>query len=536
MRGPWTDLWRWLVRARPPARALTGALLAGTFATLTGLALFVGAPYLLYYSVTHSSLASGSTLAVLLIAIELLAFLRAPSRYAERLSSHDLGLRSVTQWRRWLTATVGTWPYRRWSAAATGDLLDRALADTDALQDLWLRGVVPIASSLGAAVVADVVVIALPGPTTAAALTLLGVQLVALGATAAWLGRLSLEESAVRHARAGRTSVRVELQAVAGELRLLGAGAIVAQRLTASNEVVARVEATREHTRTALAALGAIVAILALPVVYLLGSLTSLGAGEQIVVMLVAVSVADLTMVVRASVIAGASVTSASGRLDSLEHVAPFGHQPFPEHAAIDVQPVGYSLGDSELLSNVEMVVAPGLRLAITGANGSGKSTLLRLLARLDELPNGSISIGGTDLNDIDEGELRAQVAYVPASPQLLSGIVSSVMTMGRQVVEPVDVALSELGIEATPTQRWTVLSRGEAQRAALARALLSGPRIVLLDEPTSGLGHHERQLVLRRLERLDATVIITTHDTELIEWCDASATLRDGRLSFLNR
>ena len=157
-----TDLRRlltWLERARPPRRALASALVAGLVATLSGVALSVGALALLVESAHRPGLAA---VAGVLIVIELLAFLRSPIRFYERMSAHRLGLSAVTRWRRWLVETIGRWSYQRWRTQAAGDMLERALRDTDELQDLWLRGVVPAISSLAAAMLADLIIGFLP--------------------------------------------------------------------------------------------------------------------------------------------------------------------------------------------------------------------------------------------------------------------------------------------------------------------------------------------------------------------------------------
>ena len=152
-------LLRWLGRSQPPRGALLRALLSGLLASLTSIGLFVGAVALLVVSATRPGLRA---VAEVLIVIELFAFLRSPIRFNERLSAHRLGFRAVTRWRKWLVASIGLWDFRRWRTFASGDLLERSLRDTDELQDLWLRCVLPGISSLATALVADVVIGLLP--------------------------------------------------------------------------------------------------------------------------------------------------------------------------------------------------------------------------------------------------------------------------------------------------------------------------------------------------------------------------------------
>ena len=106
---------RWLRRAQPPAFDLTRAILAGSVATLTSVGLLVGAVGLLVESARRPGLAA---VAGVLIIIEVLAFLRSPLRFFERVSAHRLGFEAVTRWRRWLVAMVGRWDYTRWRTHA----------------------------------------------------------------------------------------------------------------------------------------------------------------------------------------------------------------------------------------------------------------------------------------------------------------------------------------------------------------------------------------------------------------------------------
>ncbi len=538
--SPWRELARWVHRARPPQRTVAAALVAGSAAALTGVALFVGAPYLLVYSASHTKLVAGGTLALLLIVIELLAFLRSPLRFAERLSAHDLGLRSVTQWRRWLVHTVGSWPYRRWRAASSGDLLERAMNDTDTLQDIWLRCLVPLISSTLALFVADLFVgfmhaARFSGPQVA--LSLLATQLVVLAAYGAQLPRLVRVERLVRQARATRTARRVELLFAAPEIELLGRRDYLSDRLTAYNAHVATLERRRTQ-RWRLARLVAVVA----PVVSLLlvalaaGGTSHLAGRSGIVVILIALGVVELALAAHQALRVAVAVTTAAERLDELAHHVPTRSHGWPEHQMIDVEALRWRHGDVDVLRDVTFTVAPGRRVAITGANGSGKSTLLRALARLDEVPLGTITVGEVDLCDIDELALRRHLGYVSAEPGLLDGNADAVVRAGRASADASAGALEQLEITPNALGRLEHLSRGEAQRVALVRGLLDEPSVVVLDEPTSGLGAHERALVINRLSQLSASVIVATHDEQLVAWCDEHYELFEGVLRRLNR
>ena len=127
MNSASSRLRRWLERARPPRVALARALGTGLLATLTGVALFVGAVALLVVAADRPGLRA---VAGVLIVIELFAFLRSPIRFAERLASHRLGLRAVTEWRRWVVVAVGGWSYDRWRRYTSGDMPPRVLVES----------------------------------------------------------------------------------------------------------------------------------------------------------------------------------------------------------------------------------------------------------------------------------------------------------------------------------------------------------------------------------------------------------------------
>ena len=530
----------WLQRARPAPRLLLRAMVAGTLAELTGLALFVGAPYLLLFSASHHRLVAGSTLAILLIIIELLAFARSPLRFGERIAAHDLGLYSVTTWRHWLTVTVGSWPYSRWSAASTGDLLERALGDTDVLQDLWLRCLVPLGSIAVGTLTADVALAFWNSPSInapVAAASLILTQLLFLSALVAQFNSMDRDERLVRQARSARTAARVELPAAAPELTLLGAHEILASRVASHSAHVERREARRDRrdvVNSLLIVAGPLVAVGLLSLFARHGR--HLAGRDAVVVLLLAVATIELLFVARQALAVAVAVATSADRLDELQYPAPLTEASWPANGLLDVEPLYWQHGNHVVLDGLTITVAPGRHVAITGPNGAGKSTLLRLLARLEETPRSTVTLGGVELLAIDEISLRRHLAYVAADPGLLTGVVDQVVRVGRPTADDPVTALRELGIEVTSSDRFEHLSRGEAQRVALVRGLLDEPSIVLLDEPTSGLGPVESHQLLVWLAKREATLIIATHDPLVVQWCEDVYELENGQLRLINR
>jgi ABC-type lipoprotein export system ATPase subunit len=188
------------------------------------------------------------------------------------------------------------------------------------------------------------------------------------------------------------------------------------------------------------------------------------------------------------------------------------------------------------LLDDGSFALRAGGRLAITGPSGSGKSTLLRALARLDDPASGEILLGQTHLEDIDEEELRQRLIYVPSEPGLTRGFAQDVVFLGRSPQRDAQSDLARLGLQAGRETRWEELSRGERERVAVVRAMVTSPVVLLLDEPTSGLGQEETRAVLDLLSETGASVIVATHDPQVMAWCDFGFEIADAKLRVVNR
>jgi lipoprotein-releasing system ATP-binding protein len=207
--------------------------------------------------------------------------------------------------------------------------------------------------------------------------------------------------------------------------------------------------------------------------------------------------------------------------------------------------------GDStlEVLSGVDLNVAPAERLAIIGTSGSGKTTLLQIMGGLDEPTSGEVIVGGRSIAHTTEAEkstLRNRfIGFVYQFHHLLPEFtaqenVAMPLLIRRTAKDEAMSAAADLlgrvGLDARLDHKPGELSGGERQRAAVARALITRPALVLADEPTGNLdagnGAHVLSLMLELNRELQTSLVIVTHDHSIAKQMDRVLVLEEGKLS----
>jgi putative ABC transport system ATP-binding protein len=202
--------------------------------------------------------------------------------------------------------------------------------------------------------------------------------------------------------------------------------------------------------------------------------------------------------------------------------------------------------GTLTILHPLDLRIAAGQFVAITGPSGSGKSTLLGLIAGLDAPTTGRIVIDGVDITALDEDSLArlrgSRIGFVFQFFHLIPSL-----TAFENVLVPLELSgaaepgvraralLEEVGLTARGHHYPSQLSGGEQQRVAIARALANDPPVLLADEPTGNLDSVTGLQIVELLERINqarrTTLVLVTHDPEIAGRARATVSLRDGRV-----
>jgi ATP-binding cassette, subfamily B, bacterial len=217
-----------------------------------------------------------------------------------------------------------------------------------------------------------------------------------------------------------------------------------------------------------------------------------------------------------------------------------------PEHGPLVLDRVGFTYpGTSQaVLHSITLRVEPGQRLALVGPTGAGKSTLAKLMARLYDPVDGSVSWGGVDLRDASLHSLRQRVVVVPQEGFLFDGSIADNIRIARPDATDHEVraALDAIGVrerfEALPEglatevrERGSRLSAGERQLVSLARVAMVDPAVLVLDEATSNLDPGTEADVERALDHLmrQRTVVVVAHRLSTVRSADLIAVVADG-------
>lgn len=481
------------------------------------------------------------------------AITRTAGRYFERLVSHDATFRVLKHLRvKTFSSLLPLSPTSR-ASIRHGDLLNRLVADVDALDHLYLRVISPLA---GALVVIIVVTFSLSWIDLHLALTLGAILLFTLLVLPPLFYRAGKPAGEDITAQRGLYRQRLTewLQGHA-ELTIFGAS----DRYRASLDDSERRWTDAQRRQSGLSALSQSVMLLltAAAVLTMLWMASApVGGGQAPGAMIALFVFCAMACFEALAPVSGAfqhlgQVASAARRLSQIT-----GQQPevtFAEHGPALVAPVALDIADlsftypgtsEPVLRAINLHVSAGQRVVILGQTGCGKSTLLNLITRSWDPQQGSIQLGGHSLAQFDEPTLRASTSVVPQRTHLFSATLRDnlLLAMPTATDEILAAILHKTGLqgllEGDGLNAWIgeggrQLSGGEARRMGIARALLHDAPLMLLDEPTEGLdAETERQIINLLMENTRGkTLLMVTHRLQGLAEFDHIIVMDNGEI-----
>lgn len=212
----------------------------------------------------------------------------------------------------------------------------------------------------------------------------------------------------------------------------------------------------------------------------------------------------------------------------------------------LDMVTFRYRPDTSEVLHQISLAVKAGSRVGIVGRSGSGKSTLTKLIQRLYVPESGRVLIDGVDLAQVEPAWLRRQIGVVLQENYLFNGSITSNIAIAKpeasldEVIKVAKIAgahefISQLpnGYDTSVGERGTALSGGQRQRIAIARALLTDPKVLIFDEATSALDYESERIIMENLNMISTgrTLIMIAHRLATVKKCDLIVVMESGRV-----
>jgi ATP-binding cassette subfamily C protein CydC len=559
---PRPDTQQILRLAHPPARRFAPGLAAGLLSAASAVALLAASAWLIARAAEQPPV---MFLSMAVVGVRAFALARAAFRYLERLSSHDAAFRQLTELRQGVFRRILPLAPAGLGTTARGELLTRLVRDVDDLQDLPLRVVQPLLTAVLVAVLTVAAVwLVLPAAAVTLAVCLI---IAALGGSLTSGGLAARSERMLAPLRGQLADGVLE---IVQSLDVLTAFGALDRRLGELREVDDRLRratlrrslGTGVHTAvTSLFAGAATVAALVVGIPVLgggVGAVEGAAAGltgpALAVIVLVPMAVFEVVGAIPAALAAWRQVRS------SAERVATVVPDTVPAEIPVDsvdsvVEPVEAVLpgvlpvettfsraaplleisnlsatwpgAGAPAVSGVTLRLAPGDRVHVSGGSGAGKTTLASALVRFLEY-SGSYRIGGVEARDLPQDVVRLVVGLCEQDPWLFDNSIRQNLLFARETATDADLAavLARVGLadwvadrgglDAQVGERGGLVSGGQAQRIALARALLADFPVLVVDEPTANVDAEQGAALVRDImaaaDDADRAVLLISH------------------------
>jgi thiol reductant ABC exporter CydC subunit len=541
-----------LAVAPPPRGRLALSIGLGAAAVLAAVGLLTTSGYLISRAAQRPEILA---LGVAIVGVRFFGISRALLRYGERLVSHDLAFRSLTELRSHLFRRLVPLVPAGLPGLGRGELLGRFVGDVDSLQDLYLRALAPpavaVVAGAGAVVVAFLI---LP-----AAALVLGAALLAAGLLVPFATRAASRRAGRRQA-AARADLTGEVLAVAtgsAELAVYGRAEDWIGRTERSGARLAALQ--RSDAAAGGLAAGLLTAIAGATVVAMLAvSIPAVASGALDGVMLAA-----LALLAMASFEAVAPLGAAAAGIDNCAVAAarieavidreppvaePVRPRPVPRGPLrFDRVRFRYEDDGPWVLDGVDLVLGPRRSVALLGPSGAGKSTLAELAVRFRDPTAGRIELGGVPLADLAGDDVRGAVRLGAQDAYLFTSTLRDNVALARPgagdaaICEALDAVglrpwLDSLpdGLDTEVGEAGARVSGGQRQRIAAARLFFAEADFLVFDEPTAHLdpaGAADLQRRIAQQAKAGPGVLVITHERAALDAFDEVLELRDGQI-----
>ncbi|WP_158140888.1 heme ABC transporter ATP-binding protein/permease CydC [Vibrio furnissii] len=477
---------------------------------------------------------------------------RTAGRWGERVVSHNATFKLLTDLRIFFFEKLAPMIPGRVSNLRDADLLNRLVADIDAMDHVYLRLISPV--TVGVLGIAALTAL-LCWFDMVLGLTLGGVLLVLLLVWPVMFYKLGKRNGAelTQHKAEMRVATLDWLQGYS-ELTIFGAESRYRDAIYAAQEkLLANQKVNASFTGLASALLLLANGWTLVLMLWLAADGVNGQAPDPMIALVVFATMASVELLMP---IAGAfqhlgqTLTSAR-RLNEIilsEPDVKFPSEETRHSGQFDITfehlTFNYSGGEQPALKDVSLTVPAGHKVAIVGQTGSGKSTLIQLLCRYWDAQQGDIRIAGTRLQEWKESDLRAAISVVSQRVDILNGSLRDNLSMAKPHADDCELSamLERVGLgkllEAPGLDTWLgdggrQLSGGEKRRIGIARALLHDGPILLLDEPTEGLDKQTEQQIMALFQSHfeNKTVIFITHRLVELETMDAVCLIEQGEI-----
>jgi ATP-binding cassette, subfamily C, bacterial CydC len=543
---------RLLALAEAPRARVVLAVLLGALTVLFGVGLMATAGYLISRAAERPAVLS---LTVAIVLVRFFGLARPLARYLERLASHDLAFRVLGRVRVRAYERLEPLAPAQLEGYRQGDLLSRMVADVDALQNLHLRGIgPPLVAILAGGVSVAVAAAVLPWAGLVLAVGLL-VGGIAVPAISGALGRRAAQRQAA--ARGALSAELVELLRAGPELVVYGQEAERLGRLRDADRSLVRIARRDAFAGGFGDGLGLFVT--GATVAGVLAVCVSAHAAGQLDRVLIA-ALALLTLAsfeavqplpaaareLTATLAAGRRILELMNREPIVRDPAAPAEPPSAFGVALEGVRARYGPEGQPALDGVSLRLEPGRRTALVGESGAGKTTVANLLLRFLDPEEGRVTLGGRDLREYRQEDVRRAIAVAGQDSHLFSTSILENVRLARPEASDgeIEQALRQARlwdwVSAQPDGRDTLvgeegrqLSGGQRQRLALARALLAAAPVLVLDEPTAHLDPPTAEELMHDIltATADRSVLLITHRPEGLDEVDEIVELSAGRV-----